>query len=296
MQIEKENEENAMDSFLCPSFSTYTSNNLNDVVQQVINENDHSHSQNDDFEFVAFQKTSHEVLFDHRRRNTTHRVFPMFNRDGDKRNPDAVEVSVPLRQLINRDADRKKSDAAEISIPLRKLMIGDEKRNIYPPSPSSSEVGDDLDAVPPGSYCSWTPKSPMCCPIKSKKSNSTGSSSNSSSKRWKFLSLLRRSKSDGKEKLILVTPSLEFMKETKVENSNVKSGGKGSVEKSFAKVVGKKTPVTERNIPAPVTAMEAFYLRKKEIKRKAYLPYKQELIGFGVGFNANIGRGFPLHV
>lgn len=218
MQIEKENEENAIDSFMCPSFSTYTSNNLNDVAQQVINENDNSISQNYDFEFVAFQKTSDEVFFDHRRRNTTHRVFPIFNRDGDKRN----------------------SDAAEISIPLRKLMIRDEKRNIDPLSPFSSEVADDLDAVPPASYCLWTPKSPMASPIKCKKS---------------------------------------------------KSG-----EKNLPIVTEKKNPVMERNIPAPVTAMEAFYLRKKAIKRKSYLPYKQELIGFGVGFNANIGRGFPLPV
>jgi hypothetical protein len=36
-------------------------------------------------------------------------------------------------------------------------------------------------------------------------------------------------------------------------------------------------------------------LRKKDIGRKSYLPYKQGLIGFSVGFNANIGRGFPLH-
>ncbi|XP_058752117.1 uncharacterized protein LOC131625252 [Vicia villosa] len=288
MQIEKENEENAMDSLLCPSFSTYSSNNLNDVAHQVIYENDSSNSQNDDFEFVAFEKTSDEVFFDHRRRNTAHRVFPIFNRDGDKRNSDAAEISVSLRKLINRDGERKNSDAAEILTPLRKLMIGDAKRNIDPPSSSSSssEVEDDLEDVLPASCCLWTPKSPMASPIKCKKSNSTGSSSNfSASKRWKFLSLLRRSKSDGKESLILVTPSLEFKKEAKVEKSKVKSG-----EKSFRIVAEKNIPVTERKIPAPVTAMEAFYLRKKENKRKSNLAYKQELIGFGIGFNAHIGR------
>ncbi|CAK8533647.1 unnamed protein product [Lathyrus sativus] len=264
MQIEKENEENAMDSFMCPSFSTYTSNNLNDVAQQVTSENDNSTSQNDDFEFVAFQKTSDEIFFDHRHRNTTHRVLPIFNCDGNKIN----------------------SDVAEISTSLRKLMVGDEKRNIDPPASSSSEVEDDLDAEPPASYCLWTPKSPMASPIKCKKSNSTGSSSNSSSKRWKFLSLLRRSKSDVKESLIVVAPTIKFNKEEKV-----KSG-----EKNPPIVAEKKIPVTERNIPAPVTAMEAFYLRKKESKRKAYLPYKQGLIGFGVGFQSTIGSGFPLHV
>ncbi|CAL5186214.1 unnamed protein product [Lathyrus oleraceus] len=325
MQKEQEYEENVMDSLLCPSFSTYSSNNLNDVAEQVINENDHSHSQNDkdDFEFVAFRKTADEVFFDHRRRNSIRGVFPIFNRDDEKINSVEVEISVPLRELMNSDCDRRNSDVAEDSIPLQKLNIRDghrrnsdavdmmfplrkvytedQKRDIDHPSSSSSDVGGDLDEVSPASYCLWTPKSPtvspMSSPIKCNKSNSTGSSSNSSSsKRWKFLSLLRRCKSDGKESLILVSPSLEFKKEAKVENSKVKISGKGSVEKNIAKVVEKKIPVTKRNIPAPVTAMEAFYLSKREIKRKAYLPYKQELIGFGVGFHANIGRGFPLHV
>ncbi|CAL5186217.1 unnamed protein product [Lathyrus oleraceus] len=262
MHKEEENEESAMDSLLCPSFSVYSSNNLNDVAQQVIIENDYSHFQNDNdnFEFVAFRKTADEAFFDHRRCNRTQGVFSISKRD------DAAESLIPLRDLMGRDDDRRNSDAADISVQ------------------SLSEVEDELDAVPPVSYCFWTPKSPMtsplASPIKCKKSNSTGSSSNSSSsKRWKFLSLLRRSKSDVSE----------------VENSKVKSGGKGNAEKNIAIIAETKTPVTERKIPAPITAMEAFYLRKKEIKRKSYLPYNQELIGFGVG-HAIIGRGFPLHV
>ncbi|KAL5080034.1 hypothetical protein RYX36_008455 [Vicia faba] len=260
MHREEENKVSAMDSLLCPSFSVYSSNNLNDVAQQVIIENDFSHFQNDNdnFEFVVFQKTADEAFFDHRQRNTTQRVFSISKHDG------AMESLIPLRELMKRDGDRWNCNTVEISTPLQKFMIGDEKRTIDPPS--LSEVEDDIDAVSPASYCFWTLKSPMSSPLaspmKCKKSNSTGSSSNSSSsKRWKFLSLLRRSKSDIKESL--------------------KSG------EVFAE---RKIPVTERKIPAQVTAMEAFYLRTKEIKRKSYLPYKQELIGFGVGFHATVGR------
>ncbi|XP_058752113.1 uncharacterized protein LOC131625249 [Vicia villosa] len=199
-----------MDALSCPSFSVYSSNNLNDVAERVIYENNHSFSENgsDNFEFVAFQKTADEV-------------FPIFNHGDQKRNSDAAE----------------------------NLIIGDEKQNI---------------------------ESRQISPIKCIKSNSTGSASNPScSKPWKFLSLLRRSKSDVKESFILATP---------VENSKVKSGGKVSAEKNIARVPEKKIPMTERKVPAAVTAMEAVYLRKKEIKRKSYLPYKQELISF------------PLHV
>ncbi|CAI8594498.1 unnamed protein product [Vicia faba] len=297
MHREEENKVSAMDSLLFPSFSVYSSNNLNDVAQQVIIENDFSHFQNDNdnFEFVVFQKTADEAFFDHRQRNTTQRVFSISKRD------DAAVNLIPLRELVKRDGYRRNSDGADNSIPSQKLITGDHKWNIDHPSSSSSEVEDDLDEVPPASYCLWTPKSPKVSPIASpincEKSNSTGSTSNpSSSKRWKFLSLLRRSKSDGKEPLIIVTPSLEFKKEAKVESSKVKSGRKGSAEKNVTKASEKKIQVMGKKIPAPVTAMESFYLRKKEIKQKSYLPYKQELIGFGVGFHTNIGRGFPLHV
>ena len=280
MQNQQQNENSetsTMDSFLCPSFSTYSSNNINDVVQQVTNQNDNSNTQNDndDFEFVAFRN---------HRRNVTD-VFPIFN--GEMRNSDAADISISLKNILIGDekpkrhsGGRRNSDAAEILNSLKKLFIGNEKekRNGVP----SFEVEDDLDSVPAESYCFWTPKSspiasptatPTNSPIKCKKSNSTGSSSNSSSSsRWKFLSLLRRSKSDGKESL----------------NLKVNSGEKN--------VAGKKIPVAEKKTPATVSAMEVFYGRKKETRVKSYLPYKKELIGFGVGFNANGGRSFPLHV
>ncbi|AES74494.1 hypothetical protein MtrunA17_Chr6g0450611 [Medicago truncatula] len=299
MQNQQQNEETSstMDSFLCPSFSTYSSNNINDVVQKVTNENDTSNTQNDndDFEFVAFHN--------HRRND----VFPIFNHDGnERRNSDAAEISNSLKKLLigdekqrNHDGGgrRRNSDVAEISNSLKKLFIGNEKeeRNRVP----SSELEDDLDSIPAETYCLWTPnsspmnspKSPITSPVaspmnslcKCKKSNSTGSSSSSSSSsRWKFLSLLRRSKSDGKESLNLLTP---------VKKENLKKLNSG--EKNVA---GKKIPVTEKKTPATVSAMEVFYRRKKESRVKSYLPYKKELIGFSVGFNANIGRGFPLHV
>ncbi|GAU16254.1 hypothetical protein TSUD_298860 [Trifolium subterraneum] len=314
MQNHQQNEEeSSMDSFLCLSFSTYSTNNLNDVAAQVTKEqNDNSISQNDndDFEFFAFQNSEDQVFSDnhHLRRAVSHDVFPIFNRDDvEKRNSDAAEISISLKKLLigdekrNLDGYRRNSDAAEISISLRKLLIGDKKPNRVPSlssSSSSSEVDNDLDEIPAESYCLWKPKSPMsspmnnspmASPIKCKKSNSTGSSSNSScSKRWKFLSLLRRSKSDGKESLILAER----------ENSKVNCAGNGNGNdvKKILRVAGKKIPVTEKKVPAPVSAIEAFYLRKKDIGRKSYLPYKQGLIGFSVGLNANIGRGFPLHV
>ncbi|XP_004489273.1 uncharacterized protein [Cicer arietinum] len=281
-------EESAMDSFVCPSFSTYSTNNVNDIADQVTQENDTSHSQNDtnqndndDFEFVAFRKSSDEIFFDSNRYiSATHDGFPIFNRD---------------------ISGRWNSDAAEIRISFEKLLIGDEKKSGESrdsQSSSSSEVGGDLLAVSPDMYCLWTPKSPavspmtspMASPSKCNKSNSTGSSSNSSSsKRWKFLSLLRRSKSDGKESLIMLNSSLGFKKGEKEKNSKEHSD-----KSKIPNVAGKQIPVTVKKVPAPLPAIEAYYGRKKETRRKSYLPYKQELVGFGVDFNA-FGRSFAFH-
>lgn len=274
-------------SFLCPSFSTYSSNNINDIADQVTHENDNFNTQNDtdenDFEFVAFQKATDETF--HHHRHSASNVFPIFNRE----------------LLSDEDDDGAVSDTEAIHIPLRKLLIGDEKRDSDPlPSLSVSLSEDNLEVVPASNYCLWTPKSPQASPSKfnfCKKSNSTGSSSSSSSKRWKFLGLLRRSKSDGKESLAVLTPPypsesplLGLKKEVKDVNSKKKSD-----ENKDSKVARKKIPATVNKIPASAV-YEALYGRKREIRRTSYLPYKQHLVGFGVTSNFNsTGRGFPLH-
>ncbi|KAJ8559863.1 hypothetical protein K7X08_003921 [Anisodus acutangulus] len=77
-----------------------------------------------------------------------------------------------------------------IQVPLRKLFI--EDREI-----ASSSEGDDLDGIPPGTYCVWKPRAAeeSLTDQRCKKSNSTGSSS----KRWKLRDFLHRSNIDGKE-------------------------------------------------------------------------------------------------
>ena len=60
---------------------------------------------------------------------------------------------------------------ASIRLPLRKLLI--EERETA--SCSSSEA-DELEGVPSGTYCVWTPKAAESPPGRCRKSNSTGSS------------------------------------------------------------------------------------------------------------------------
>ncbi|TKY50430.1 hypothetical protein E2542_SST27894 [Spatholobus suberectus] len=239
-------EQESVDSLVCPSFSAYSSNTLDHVADQVTrNDNRFDENGSEDFEFVAFRKVADGVFLD-----AASPAFPIFDRD----------LAAPT------ETRRISDEEAPIQITLGKLLMDDS------PSCSSSEVEDELENVPPGTYCVWTPKPPPATPCR--KSKSTGSSS-SSSKRWKLLDLLRRSNSEGKESVVFLTPSL---------NSAKKKGAKAET--------GKKIPASgggEKKVAA-VSAHEAFYVRNREMrrgdKRRSYLPYRQDLVGFCVNLNA----------
>lgn len=319
MQKEEQKKESE-DSLLCPSFSTYSSDKLAYIADQVTrnhslpqndsdidlydNDGEPNHQNDDsDFEFVAFRKTADGVFFD---RNDGP-VFPIFNRD----------LAGTPPECDGGGKGGRISGAEEIRFSMEKLLIGNEEEDRRsrlnpPPSSSSSEVDDELDANPAGTYCVWAPNPVRASPNRCKKSNSTGSSS-SPAKRWKLLDLLRRSKSDGKDSFVFLTPSSssssssssslgfgsgkkEKEKKKKEEeegaNANVKSkekrgGGSERNRSGGGDVAGKRSPA--------VSAHEALYVRNREMrrvdKRRSYLPYKQDLVGFCAALNG-MGRTF----
>ncbi|KAF3974912.1 hypothetical protein CMV_001803 [Castanea mollissima] len=144
--------------------------------------------------------------------------------------------------------------------PLRKLMIEEQERD-RDTSCSSSEA-DDLEGVPDGTYCVWTPHSSSSSSSSScKKSHSTGSS-----KRWRFRDLLYRSNSDGKDTFVFLTPSKKAEKIAVRNNSISKSNSNSnSSNKNKTSVVNNK--VAEEN------------------KRKSFLPYRKDLVGFFTNVN-----------
>ncbi|CAJ1946723.1 unnamed protein product [Sphenostylis stenocarpa] len=258
MQKEEEHE-TVMESLVCPSFSAYSSNTLDDIADKVTRTDDRFDQNDTDFEFVAFRTVADGVFLE-----------------------PVVEAEIPSfpvfdRQLVAEVENGGGRDSSEetIQITLGKLLLDDS------PSCSSSEVEDELENVPPGTYCVWTPKpSPASTPCR--KSKSTGSSS---SKRWKLMDFLRRSNSEGKESVAFLTPSV---------NSSKKKGEKSENGKKIAASGsgGKRFPVI-----AAVSAHEALYVRNREMrredKRRSYLPYRQDLVGFCVNLNA-MGKAFPL--
>lgn len=255
------------DVYACPSFNSYSSDRLADIAVKIAAEKSGDDVEDDgDFEFSLVRDetefSAEEFVYD----GQLGPIFPVFNRD-----------------LLLNDAGKHGAAGGDerfessIQVPLSKLFLGDRDGD-NPPSCSSSEA-DELENIPAGSYCVWRPKvADQPSPIRCNKSKSTGSAS----KRWKFRDLLRRSNSDGKESLVFLTPrNREEKSPTEIPR---KLKGKGN------SAAGTSTAVAARS------AHEALYVRNRAMnevyKKKSYLPYRQDLVGFFVNVNV-LGKGFP---
>ncbi|XP_019183073.1 PREDICTED: uncharacterized protein LOC109178030 [Ipomoea nil] len=276
----------------CPSFSSYSSDRLAEIAARTVDEFKRESSvpvefiaeeadDEEDFEFSLVPEHSEafadECFYD----GQIGSVFPVFNRklllDAEQDQGDEGKEE----ELCDRDVD------SSIRIPLRDLFLqGKEDNDLEPQSSSSSSEVDELESLPPGTYCVWRPKrnENESFPTECKKSSSTGSSS----KRWKLRDLLRRMNSDVNDSYVFLTPKKE-------ENSKSKESG------LVLKVTGKtKVKKDKEAAPSSMAAHEAFYLRNKAAKegekRKSYLPYRRDLVGFFA--NANAGgfvKEFPFH-
>ncbi|XP_052195223.1 uncharacterized protein LOC127803192 [Diospyros lotus] len=238
----------------------------------------------DDFEF-AFARgddpdvTAEEIFPGGQVRH----VFPIFNRD-----------------LVVRDDERSrgagagagadKLDVSTLRLPLKQLF-SEDRDDRDPPSSSSSDA-DELEGVPEGTYCVWRPKVVEASPGRCKKSHSTGSSS----KRWKFRDLLRRSNSEGKDAFVFLTPKNRDQKADRPEGTEVPKQRRNSADGFKASGKTKAKGLATGGEKASSSAHEAFYVRnrasKEGDKRKSYLPYRQDLVGFFANVNG-LGRNFP---
>lgn len=177
------------------------------------------------------------------------------------------------------------------------------------PSCSSSEA-DELERVPEGTYCVWTPKDAVPeTSSRCKKSKSTGSSS----KRWRYLKdvLLRRSNSESNKdsSFLLLSPlspssnNSKKLMEEKIKKLNIISKEK-KMSSEYGTGTGtgnggsNKSKVVMGKGKAMVAAHEAFYgrhdriLKQGNYKRRSFLPYRQDLFGFFPNVNS-MGRTFP---
>ncbi|XP_030469846.2 uncharacterized protein LOC115688225 [Syzygium oleosum] len=319
---------------VCPSFNSYSANRLADVALAVALEDedkdegrggygfgseptssgshrsgrsgggDYDEARDDDFEFVPLVREHDEVLINGGQIGP---VFPVFNRDllyvhGDRTSDGEAKEDreIPLEDLFAGDRDRDRA-VSSIRIPLKDLFVGDRDP---PSSSSSSSEADELEGIPEGSYCVWTPKPPAGSPSGCKKSSSTGSCS----KRWRFRDLLRRSNSDGKDSFVFLTPSSRSSSMSS-RSSDAKAGGGEAKEKAspptdqaVAVAVAerrskvKASSASAAAAAAAASAHEVFYVRNRALKeggkRRSYLPYRRDLVGFFANVNG-LGRTFP---
>ncbi|KAL3636623.1 hypothetical protein CASFOL_018922 [Castilleja foliolosa] len=252
------------DIYICPSFSSYSSNQLAEIAGRVAAERSFAAAGDegdgsDDFEFALLREDQEVSVEDFFCDGNINHVFPVFNRD----------------LLLDRGGACTGRELLEstVEIPLSKLFIEEDRERVdYPPSCSSSEA-DELENVPAGTYSVWRPKlaeSPM--PSQCKKSKSTGFSS----RRWKLRDLMRRSKSDGKGSFVFLTTKQKPGKS--IEDKN-KVDGKLGLRSASGGGVPARLP----------SAHEEFYVRNKAMKegekKKSYLPYRRELVGFFANVN-----------
>lgn len=204
-------------------------------------------------------------------------VFPIFNRD--------------LLFAGADDGDGAGGSGASSAWPsLRKIFV--EEANDLRPSSSASE-SDELEGVPEGTYCEWSGKAAASS---CKKSNSTGFS-----RLWRFRDLVHRSSSDGKDAFVFLNPnnhhhhhnnSTHTTAATKPSNEAVRKTDKAEEEEkkkssSYGKATAAKGKAKGRQTAS--SAHEKHYVRnraKKEgDKRRSYLPYRQDLVGFFTNVN-----------
>lgn len=267
-RIEKMHE-NQEELCVCPTFNSYSSDKLaiaarvTDEMRTESNTAGEKQNDDDDFEFSLVREDP-EIYYT----GQIQPIFPIFNRD--------LLFDDSEGNNNNNKQSSDEGQSSEIRIPLKNLFL--EERD--PPSSSSSEA-DELENVPPGTYCVWRPKTNSESPNRCKKSNSTGSAS----RRWKFLDLLRRSNSDGKDSYVFLTPKVDHRedKSDKIERSKV------VLKRSPGRSNAKPKPIAAAASPSS-SAHEAFYVRNRAIKegdkKKSYLPYRQDLVGFFASVNS----------
>ncbi|XP_040988786.1 uncharacterized protein LOC121236427 [Juglans microcarpa x Juglans regia] len=140
-------------------------------------------------------------------------------------------ISIFDQSLVANYSLTKRTDSSKKSRlrrpPLRKLMTEEREREAArePASCSSSEA-DELDVVPTGTYCVWTPKKGQAKAEAAPSSHGDCKKSNStvSSKRWKLRDFLHRSNSDGNETFVVLTPSKKTITDASPASENENKG------------------------------------------------------------------------
>ncbi|PON42525.1 hypothetical protein TorRG33x02_335610 [Trema orientale] len=235
-----------------------------------------------EFAFVSAEPDSSPISADEIFHNGLIKpVYPLFDR------------TLLLEAPSNDAATKEESDKTtrRTRQPLRKLMVEEERETTATAASSScdSSESDELEGLTQGSFCVWKPKNGAVSGGggddgrrgRGKKSGSTGSS-----KRWKLRDILSRSGSVGKDGFVFVAPIKKLggsKRAGKVEavaekekndvvlssNNDDERGGGGGGGGDMLKGRNKDNTTTTTT----------------EDKKRSFLPYKQDFVGFLANVN-----------
>jgi hypothetical protein len=204
-------------------------------------------------------------------------VYPIFGRPPsppprgqevveEEEEPGTATVRVPLGRLLLEEREFRAREQDGRSASARRAWQEEDDD-----ASGGGGAGDeDLEGVPPESYCLWAPggggqSSAPASPRRCRKSGSTGSVL-----RWRRISdrLVGRSHSDGKEKFVFLTAAAAVPEPPRPSIKEGEEGGGG---------------INKGGDAGSVAHQLRYYGRGgvggSGSRRRSYLPYKQELVG-----------------
>lgn len=188
-------------------------------------------------------------------------VFPLFNQN----------------LLFSGDDSSSLHENLPMTPPVKKVLVemNEEDVKVTPSSPENDGIM--------GPYCEWRGKRAVeASPESCKKSNSTGFS-----KIWRFKDFVGRCNSDGRDAFVFLNNNGQAPQPAP-ETAEEKSGKK---DDSTVKIV-RKVKKSAKSKTASLSAHEV-YLRskaKEEERRRSYLPYRPELMGFFTNVNGGLTK------
>ncbi|KAI9124955.1 hypothetical protein K1719_003571 [Acacia pycnantha] len=179
--------------------------------------------------------------------------------------------------------------ASPLRPPLKKLFL--ERQDISSPALKVCESVEWNRAPPPvGSFHRWSnKKTTEVLNRRCEKSSSTGFS-----KLWRFRDLKLRSNSDGKDAFVFLTAISKKRTSSATADAENAANVKETAEKVSSGEV-KNDAVRKSKSKTASWGPEKHYVmtraRKESNKRRSYLPYRQDLVGFFTnvkGFSRNV--------
>ncbi|KAL3835575.1 hypothetical protein ACJIZ3_010311 [Penstemon smallii] len=183
----------------------------------------------------------------------------------------------PVYPLFNRDLLLSSEDLP-MKPNVKKVFVETPQTKSTQATSSTTEHDEII-----GPYCDWSNRKAVevevaaTAPEGCKKSNSTGFS-----KIWRFKDLMGRSNSDGRDAFVFLN------------NGHAPPSGKveEKVEKKEATVkVIEKVKKTGKSKTTSLSAHEVYLKSKPKVeRRRSYLPYKPELMGFFTNVNGGLTK------